>query len=192
MSQALLISHLALWLVVAVQTLVLLGLIKTVLTPEGNQQTLGADDHTLEGRLAPDFIAEAVSGGFISSADFDDRPRVLLFLSPNCSNCAVTLGELEALKHKASGELIMICQDRKQTCERLVELYGLDYPVLIDDNYHVTKRFGIVDIPAAVIIGANNRVIRQGQRLDEDALERMLVVKEDASHRDLRMREVNA
>jgi peroxiredoxin len=173
MSEPLVISHLALWLLVTIQGLVLLGVVHALFRT-GAQGALNVDRGDLDKREAPDFTAKDIAGATVSSSDLADRMRVFLFVSPNCSRCNVTLGELEALEYKADGNVVIVCQSQGETCRKLIDMYGLGYRVLIDDERRLSKAFGVFQVPAAVLVNEKNRIEVHGKRIEGVELEALL------------------
>jgi peroxiredoxin len=174
MPDILVISHVALWVLVTMQGLVLLGLLQAVFKRQG-AGTPAVSSGDYEGHPAPAFAAEEISGEIVTSRDLDDMTRAFVFVSPDCPRCSLTLKELEGLSCKADGNLILVCQSSPEKCRRLAELYELDHRILIDSELSLSKSFGVMQVPAAVLVDANNRIIKHGRRVDEAELESLLL-----------------
>src|SRR6266542_4230509 len=121
MSSIFYLSYAALWALVIIQSLILLGLVRMVVqlqqtgaTANGNVAALGD---------APQFSTVDLTGKPISNADFAGRLTALLFVSAKCPSCMTTLVELKALGYKAMGNVIVICQARREDTEALAETY---------------------------------------------------------------------
>jgi len=102
-------------------------------------------------------------GVAFDSRDTHDRPRALLFVSPSCDGCSVTLDELGALAMKAEGELVVVCRGAEDPCRRLAAAYELGVPVLIDYDQEISDLYEITGVPTAVLIDESNRVKSHGQ-----------------------------
>ncbi len=168
------LSYGALWILVVLHSLVLLGVVRLVyqLQHSGTAAGFSRDGRVSAGQEAPEFSAVDLAGTPISSADFAGRLRVLLFVSPDCPACTEVLeDEMAYLKHKAQGNLIVICRAGREDCARLVEQHGLEVPVVADADDQVSRLHGISAVPTAVLINADNRIQSYGQpdrkKLDE-------------------------
>ena len=167
------LSYIALWILVVLQSLVLLGVVRIVYQLQQNGATSGSHGVSL-GEEAPAFSAVAISGVPISSTDFAGRLRALLFISPDCPACTEILEDIEYLNHKAQGNVIVICRaSRHQSCTQLVEQYEFTNPIIEDKDAHISQLYRISAVPTAVIIDANNIVQSYGQPPREE-LEEML------------------
>lgn len=158
------------------QGLVLLGLIRRDYRPQ-DEAALGlpgARGHALQGREAPEFVANDIFGETISSDDFADKLRAFVFVSPDCRSCSLTLAEMEALEWKADGTVLVVCRSDREECRVLAETYGLREPVIIDEDLEVSKLFGISSVPAAVLVDENNRVSAFGEPMRGEELEEIL------------------
>ncbi len=159
MSTAFYLSYGALWILVGFQGLVMIGLTRIVSRRSGE---LSVDPNVL-GRKAPDFVGVDTRGVTFDSRGSRDRTRALLFVSPTCEGCSVTLDELGALAQKAEGQLVVVCRGAEAPCRRLAEAYELGLPVLVDDDQEISNLYEITGVPTAVLIDESNRVKSHGQ-----------------------------
>ena len=173
MSSLFLLSYIAVWVMLLFQSLILVGLVRTVHQLQRGA-TLGVDVQSLRGREAPSFVAEDLAGVQVSSAAFEDQLRAFVFISPDCRSCSLTLAEMDALHWKAEGTVIVICRAGKDACRELVEKYNLETAVLVDEHNHVGDVFGISSVPAAVLVGEDNRIKVFGEPMRVEELEEIL------------------
>jgi peroxiredoxin len=169
-------SYAALWLLVIFQSLVLLGLVRTVYrantrpvpdaAPEGNGYLIG--------QPAPKFSAVDISGSPIDETSLADRLTALLFVSPDCSTCTATLDEVEALRSKTKGNVIVVCRGTHDECSRLGELYSLEVPVIVDGEEKVAEVFDVHVTPTAVLVGRNGRIQTYGHPMRGEELEELV------------------
>ncbi|MDQ2894378.1 MAG: peroxiredoxin family protein [Actinomycetota bacterium] len=152
------ISFGALWIIVAFQTLVILGLTRTLHTRTDTTQPESAPDTLERGKPAPDFSAVDLSGAPISLRDLVGRPAALLFVSPNCEQCSVTLDELNALELKARGTVLIFCRSSQGRCAQLAETYGLRVPVIVDEGFEFSRLFHVAGAPTAVLLRADGTI----------------------------------
>jgi len=169
MSTPFYISYVALWILVIFQSLILLGLVRMVYQLQQNGATVGSSDGGMtSGQEAPRFSTVDLSGAPINSTSFAGRLTALLFVSPTCPSCTTTLHEMNALRHKANGNVIVICRAARDDCARLAEAHQLSMPVVADEDDQISRLFGISSVPAAILINANNRIQSYGYPLREE------------------------
>lgn len=162
------LSYAALWILVIVQGLLLLGVVRMVYQ---RQQPTATNERLRSGQEAPRFSTVDVTGAPIGSATFAGRLTALLFVSTACPTCMTTLEELAMLRHKALGNVVVICQAGRDSCARLAARYGLDVPIVADGDGKIGQLFGISGVPTAVLIDEANRVLFYGQPQRGEELE---------------------
>lgn len=173
------ISYAALWAIVVFQTLVMLGLTRSLhQARQAGSIADTSDAGGLEGRQAPAFSAVDIAGAPVSNASFAGSYTALLFVSPDCQTCAVTLEQLEALRLKTDGSVIVICRSGGEACAQLADTYRLTTPVIVDEDLEISRLFRVMAAPTAVIVDAEGRVESYGQPMGPDELEQFM------GHRD--------
>lgn len=162
------ISYGALWILVILQSLILLGLVQVVHQLQKTSRTAGS----FEGKEAPEFSAMDLSGVAITQTNFTGRLTGLLFVSTSCQACLETLqDDLEYLYRKAQGNVIVICQAGRRDCANLVEQFGLTVPVVADEDNHISQLYGISSVPTVVFVNADNRILSYGHPKREELVE---------------------
>lgn len=166
MSNPFYISYVALWMLVILQSLILLGLVRMV---SQLQQSSSATDRggMSAGEEAPQFDAVSLSGMPIHSRDFVGRLTALLFVSTTCPACTGILQDMEPVSYKTNGNVIVICKAGHEDCQYLAEFYKLNVPVVADVDDRLCQLYKISSVPTAVLINANNRIQSYGQPLQE-------------------------
>lgn len=156
------LSYAALWILVILHSLILLGVVRIIYQLQQN----GVVDRNTSisiGQEAPVFSAKDLSGISIGNVDFAGRLTALLFVSPDCPACKEILeDDMAYLSRKAQGNLIVICQADHENCKRLIEQYELSLPVVADDDEQIGRLFNITSIPTTVLIN-DNRIQSYGQ-----------------------------
>ncbi len=90
-----------------------------------------------------------------------------------------SLDEINLLKDKVAGSLMIVCRDGLEACQDLSEAYDLDgIPVIVDEDRKVSELFDVVATPTAVLIGANRRIRTYGHPVDKDELASMIAAGE--------------
>jgi peroxiredoxin len=174
MSTAFYIAFAALWVIVIFQTLVLLGLTRALHAIQ-EASPPPEDGYGLEGEPAPQFSATTLSGQLVDNQTFAGRFTALLFVSPDCGTCTVTLAELEALKAKTSDSVIVICRSTEDKCSQLADTYGITGPVIVDEGLALSRLLHVAGAPTAVLIDADGTVQAYGQPMSPEELEEVLV-----------------
>lgn len=160
------VSYVALWALVLLQAVVLVGVAHSLFRLRASG---AGSDERMRGRKARRFTAIDINGSPVSTADMAGQPYAVLFVSPSCSSCNVSLDELGALSSKADGNVIVVCRGEVADCRRLAEGYGLLAPVVADPAFEVSSLFEVNSVPTAVVVDANGTITRYGhpQRDDE-------------------------
>ncbi len=159
------VSYVALWILVILQSLILVGLVRMV----HELRQAGVPVRLSEGQEAPKFSVVALSGEPISTADFAGRFLALLFVSPDCSACVATLeNDMGYLHRKGQGNLIVICKAGRAECVKLAERYELTTPMVADEDEQISRLFAVSAVPIAVLINESNRIQSYGQPEHEE------------------------
>ncbi len=163
------LSYAALWVLVLLQTVVLVGLAHSFFRLKSS----GAfSDERMRGRKARRFTATDLTGASISTASMDGDPYAVLFVSPSCASCNVTLDELGAVSSKADGNVIVVCRGDVADCRRLAESYGLAVPVIADPSFEISGLFEVNSVPTAVTVDAKGTITRYGHpQRDEEVVD---------------------
>jgi peroxiredoxin len=169
-------SYVLLWILVVFLSVVLLGVLRTVYrTQTAGQAPPSESDEDLIGETLPSFTALDLSGTRIESEALRGQRTALLFISPDCSTCAVTLDELEALRAKVGGKVILFCRGSRNLCARLAERYELSVPVVVDDELSVSDLLRVTVAPTAVLVGASGVILTYGHPMRGAELEELIL-----------------
>lgn len=159
MSDLFVVSYVGLWIVVVVQTLILLGVTRSLYQLR-NEVT---EVPSLKGRRVPTFSTIDIWGEPVSSDSIRGTPTALLFVSPDCDTCSVTLEELKPLVNDKMRGLVVVCGARSNACGQLALDYGLTVPVVADEDDELRRLFEISGSPSAVRISAQGVIESHGE-----------------------------
>jgi hypothetical protein len=132
------------------------------------------------GDLAPSFALPALGGGSLALADLLAAGRGLLVVvtDPGCGACDPLLPAIGRLQRDpgTSVPLVMISRGDHDANLAKAEEHGLE-PVLIEEEFEVSRALGINGAPGAVLLDAEGRYVakpsmgteRVGMLLDEAA-----------------------
>jgi peroxiredoxin len=179
-SAAFYIAFGALSAVVIFHTLVLLGLTRALHNIQ-QSEPVDSEPTGLTGQQVPDFTARALTGEIIDREYLVGHETALLFVSPDCGTCSVTLSELDALNLKTNGRTVVFCRSTSDRCSQLADTYRLNVPVVVDDELDFSGLFAVAGAPTAVLIGADGQVLRYGQPMSGDDLHEMVLTTADGN-----------
>jgi peroxiredoxin len=169
MSTPLLVSYVALWLVVGLQTLVLLGL--THALHAQRQEGGPVQAAAWRGRRVPAFRAVGIGGETVAPDTLAGRPSVLLFVSPNCPTCIITRAEVHVLARNPDRQLVVVCRADDEDSRRFAARHELTGPVVADEDGELSGLFDVNSPPTAVRVDAEGIVESYGRPVRSDELE---------------------
>jgi peroxiredoxin len=108
------------------------------------------------GTPAPVFSLPDLSGEPVSLADFRGRQVLLVFSDPNCGPCDAVADDLAAL-HSEQEDLAILAVSRGELEENLrkADEHAIDFPVVIQNGWRLSKQYGIFATPVAFLIDEN-------------------------------------
>jgi cytochrome c biogenesis protein CcmG/thiol:disulfide interchange protein DsbE len=114
------------------------------------------------GAAAPAFSLESLTHGEVTFP-LPDRVTVIRFWAAWCPYCPGEMKGMEPvyreLKDKGLEILaINVAQDKKTVTDFVTKL-GISYPVLLDPDGSVSRRYGVVGLPTTIFVDAQGRVL---------------------------------
>jgi hypothetical protein len=170
-------TYIALWVLVAMQCLLILALVKQFaelkrLLDKGG---LPGPQRLPAGTPAPEFEgADLRSGRLISSADWNGRGGLILFLSPECTLCRRLASGLEHLEQDALSRLVVLCQGDERGCQEFSRQIGAAVAVLFDRSPGAAARYRVSGSPTAVLLDEALRVRGYGHPNGVEDLKQLL------------------
>ncbi|MEM9176692.1 MAG: methylamine dehydrogenase [Myxococcota bacterium] len=166
MTQALVVSVVALWIVVLVLAGIVFALARQVgvlherIAPAG---ALALSDGPRVGEAAPAVAAESLDGTLqrIGEPDADDRARLLFFVSPRCPVCKSLLPTVQRVARENASKLVIASDGVDEDHAGLAREYDLapsDYFL----SAELSVRYGIAKLPYAVLMDGAGIVRGQG------------------------------
>ncbi len=183
------LSYAALWVLVIFHSLLLLGVVRMIhQLPQsrGNTEsrTASRNGHLSTGDEAPQFSAVDLEDAPVSSADLAGRPAALLFVSPTCPSCVVTLYEMEAISQKTEGRVIVVCRATSDECAALAKRHGYKFRTVADADDAISKVFGVTNNPTAVLMDEHGRIESHGYPHRTEEMEELLLKESGVSADD--------
>lgn len=117
-----------------------------------------ADVRPDEGHLAPDFTLKTLDGNSVRLSDFRGKKVVLInFWATWCPPCRLEMPTMQQIyaEYKASGfEILAISiePDAEQAISDFVKELRLTFPILLDPDMKVARKFRVIGLPVSVLI----------------------------------------
>jgi peroxiredoxin len=124
------------------------------------------------GTPAPGFTLPDISGCLVSLDDFRDRELLLVFSDPHCGPCNELAPKLARFhrEHTSDGpEIVLVGRGDLEENRRKTRQHGIEFPVVLQDKWKLSKEYGIFATPVAFLIDANG-VIAQNVAIGPDAI----------------------
>lgn len=99
-------------------------------------------------------------------------PVLLVFWATWCPYCNEAVPQINALQSGAAGRDLRILaldyKESRETVSAFIHAKGVRYPVLLDADGAVAKKYGVVGIPTYVLIGRERKVAYRANILPDD------------------------
>ena len=181
MSGLWLISYIALWMLVILLTVIMLGLVRQLavinvrLGPEDN--LLSTREGVELGAIAPNFrTIDVVHGKEITLTNLKGRSSIFVFVSSRCQPCQELLPHLSSFNKKLGGKinLVVFSQSDPQESSELVNIHKISAPVISDTEGIFSKQYQVRATPFAYRIDEDSIVRRKGVVNNLESLEELL------------------
>lgn len=120
-----------------------------------------------EGALAPDFTLETLDGQRIRLSDLRGQVVVLNFWATWCGPCREEMPLFERATAEFAGQgLVLIAinvQERPGTVRPFVDRLGLTYPIGLDENGAIGRRYRVRSFPTTYFVGRDGTI--EGRRV---------------------------
>lgn len=168
-------------MLVLLQTFVLAGLLRVVVEHRddaGADQSSHTNGHQVLGM--PKFEAMDLTGKAIHSSVLAGDRTALLFISPECNSCAGVLNDIDAVRQKASGNLLIVCLGDAPDCQGLAERHAIVPPIIPDQKRKISRAFGISGVPTAMLFDDSGQLVSRGHPMGGTELADILAQEEVA------------
>jgi methylamine dehydrogenase accessory protein MauD len=161
-------TYVALWILVLVQTLVLLELLRQIgilrMRVGEEPGALVTSEGLERGSIAPAFVASDVgTGREVTDALLHDRTSLIVFLTPTCQSCRSLAPDLRrfSAEHREI-QVLVICAAPREHCEAFAREFDLRLPVLVDEGQRISRDYRAIRTPSAILIDPQGQVRIQG------------------------------
>jgi peroxiredoxin len=115
------------------------------------------------GDPAPDFTLPNLAGNSVRLADYRGKVVLLNFWATWCPPCIWEMPSMESLYQSLKSrefEILAVSIDSRgeDVVRSFVADYRLTFPILLDPDSAVFKRYGITGVPETIIIGRDGNV----------------------------------
>jgi peroxiredoxin len=126
------------------------------------------------GVPAPPFELPDLTGRPISLQTHRGRPLLLVFSDPECGPCNSLLPDLALFEreHRDNGlAVLLISRGGAEENRTKAEAAGVEFPVVIQSGWRVSKQYGIFATPVAFLVDAEGVIARDVARGPDEILE---------------------
>lgn len=112
------------------------------------------------GETVPEFSLKDIEGREISSDYFRGKKTLVTFWSatcPHCLNMAEELKEWEKQKGADEPKLIVFSDGEPEAHREI----GFQSPIILDEGYKTSEKFGMYGTPSAVLVNENGKIISE-------------------------------
>jgi peroxiredoxin len=130
--------------------------------PFGDRSLAGSRinrDGLRPGTAAPGFTLPRLGGGELSLSDYATRRLLLVFSDPNCGPCDVLAPRLERFAKDTPGvSVVMVSRGDVEENRRKVEQFGLTFPVVLQEQWQLSRQYAKFATPIAYLIDEQGRI----------------------------------
>lgn len=116
------------------------------------------------GAKAPDFILEDLNGDKHQLSNYKGKGVFLNFWGTWCKPCEREMPYMNNLykEYKDQGVEILAVNvgEPEYLVNKFVQKYDLDFPVLKDKNKDIMNMYGVINLPATLLVDPEGKVIR--------------------------------
>ena len=119
------------------------------------------------GSRAPSFQLPDLQGRQISLDDYSGRRVFVVFSDPTCGPCDTVARDLAHFEreHRNNGlEFLMVSRGPVEENRRKVSEQGIEFPVVLQPAWNVSKKYGIFATPVAFLVDERGLIARDVAR----------------------------
>jgi methylamine dehydrogenase accessory protein MauD len=166
----LLILHVVLWLLVTAVAFLLWGNLRVtglldwrVIQLEATTPSRIGRRGLKPGKNAPDFTLSCTRGDEVSLHDFTGRRVLLVFVQTHCGPCHEIVPELNRLVGRETDlQILAVSRADPEEARQWVRDVDAQFPVLVQRDWRVSKRYQVFATPFAFLIDRNGVVESKG------------------------------
>lgn len=118
------------------------------------------------GVIAPGFTLSNMQGKQVSLADYRGKVVVLNFWASWCPPCRAEMPSMEQLYGKLKGSdfvllAVNVEENGRSATAAFSQKIPMSFPVLLDDNQHVSELYRVSGIPQTFIINKKGEIVQE-------------------------------
>ncbi|MBT5772925.1 MAG: TlpA family protein disulfide reductase [Dehalococcoidia bacterium] len=129
------------------------------------------------GAQAPEFDLADIEGGRRTLSEaLQTGPLILAFFALDCQTCEISYLHWDRIHvhyAEAGGQLWAISLDTPEDARAFVERSGVEFPVLLDEDLELVRRFGPVSTPAMFLVARDGSIAASHEGFERAALNQM-------------------
>ena len=136
------------------------------------QQDIEATTLIHAGDVAPDFTVEMLDGSRITLSDLRGKVVLVNFWATWCPPCRQEMSHLQKdVIDRFAGKDVVVLPisrgEKRETVEAFIEKMGYTFPVGLDGDQSIYKKYASNYIPRSVVVGKDGKVVYVAVGYDE-------------------------
>ncbi|MFH5184779.1 thiol-disulfide oxidoreductase ResA [Paenibacillus sp. TAB 01] len=122
------------------------------------------DKKPTEGAKAPDFALTALDGTQHHLSDYKGKTVMVNFWGTFCPPCKDEMPAIQHQYEKRDPQKVVFLGlnlgESSITVKNFIEQYKVSFPILLDDNEEIRKRYGVMQYPTTFFIGPDGKIAK--------------------------------
>jgi len=163
------LSHVGLWIVALLASFLLVGVLRALAIAQWRLEQLEAITPSrlnrsglAPGKSAPAFALASTEDAEVALADFAGRRVLVTFVQSGCGPCSEIVPELNRLQRRGAVQVLAIINAAPHAAWEWAAHVRAEFPVLVQDQLAVSKRYEVFATPFAFLIDEEGVVAARG------------------------------
>ncbi len=117
-----------------------------------------------KGNIAPDFKLTTLKGEQVRLSDYRGKKVIINFWATWCPPCRAEMPDMQSFYEKSGEEVEVLAvnatmsEKKEENVAEFVKDFGLTFPILMDTENEVNRKYSIVSIPTSYFVDTNGKV----------------------------------